>query len=169
MVQCNTCQSRLSSPDNTAGLQVAIDPFATRNICAYLESYFEPETIEYRCTACQREYPAVRQIQLVGTPNLIMVQLKRFKWNDGRLQKLTSLVECPLAITFSSKEFELIASISHVGSVNSGHYVAFCKRQGDWFKFNDESVQRCNGNEVISRNSYVIFYARNSSGGGGSE
>ena len=129
VVQCNTCQS-LSWEQSFyffsfyfsffqsiwellpgAVLQVAIDPFTSRNICAYLESYFEPETIEYGCTACQREYPAVRQIQLVATPNLIMVQLKRFKWNNGRLQKLNSLIECPMTITFFSKEFDLIAPI----------------------------------------------------------
>ena len=73
-----------------------------------------------------------------------------------------------MTITFASEDFDLIATISHVGSVNSGHYAAFGKREGVWFKFNDEYVERCNDSEIISRNSYVIFYVKNSSGGGGS-
>ena len=150
------------------GLQVAIDPIATRTICEHMEAYFRPETIEYRCTPCQRDYPAVRHIQPLAIPNIIMVHLKRFKWTNGRLHKLNSLVECPMTITFASEDFDLIATISHVGSVNSGHYVAFGKREGVWFKFNDEYVERCNDSEIISRNSYLIFYVKNSSGGGGS-
>ena len=35
-----------------------------------------------------------------------------------------------MTITFASEDFDLIATISHVGSVNSGHYVAFGKREG---------------------------------------
>ena len=59
-----------------------------------------------------------------------MVQLKRFKWNGNRLEKVNSLVECPEAITFATDNFDLVAMISHVGSVTTGHYASFINGGG---------------------------------------
>ena len=150
------------------GIQVAIDPNATRNICQYIESYFSPEVIDYFCRSCQREYPAIKQIDPVAIPNVVMIHLKRFQWVNGSLRKINSLIECPLTMTFCSEDFDLVASISHVGSVTSGHYLAFGRNQGSWYELNDERVRKCNLNEIISRNTYVIFYLRKSCGSGGS-
>ena len=165
---CNTCQETSSTPDDSIGISIAIDANATRSICDYIESYFCAEAIDYFCHPCQRNYPAVRQINPLAVPDIIMVQLKRFKWNGNRLEKVNSLVECPAAITFAADNFDLVATISHVGSVTTGHYVSFCKRRGLWFELNDRNVKRRNVSEIISRNTYIVFYLRNSNDSGGS-
>ena len=165
VVRCNTCQETSSTPDDSIGISIAIDANATRSICDYIESYFCAEAIDYFCHPCQRNYPAVNPL---AVPDIIMVQLKRFKWNGNRLEKVNSLVECPAAITFAADNFDLVATISHVGSVTTGHYVSFCKRRGLWFELNDRNVKRRNVSEIISRNTYIVFYLRNSSGSGGS-
>ena len=47
-----------------------------------------------------------------------------------------------------------------MGSLNGGHYTAFCKNyyKNKWFCFNDESVYEINENNVNSENAYVLFY-----------
>ena len=165
-VQCNTCQESSSTPEDSLGLQVAIDPNATRNVCDYIESYFSPEAVDYFCDSCLSGYPAVKQIQPLAIPNVVLVQLKRFKWNGGQLEKLNSLVDCPATINFFAQEYDLVSAICHVGSVNTGHYVAFCLRGGTWYKLNDVNVSLSNFSEVITRNTYILLYLKKSGHGG---
>ena len=37
-----------------------------------------------------------------------------------------------------SLNYELFSLSVHMGTVQSGHYVAFAKRYGKWYLFNDE-------------------------------
>ncbi len=34
--------------------------------------------------------------------------------------------------------YELFAVSVHIGTLNMGHYIAYSKREGSWFLFNDE-------------------------------
>ena len=35
-------------------------------------------------------------------------------------------------------EYELFALTVHIGTLDMGHYIAYTKRYGKWFLFNDE-------------------------------
>ncbi|HYH15115.1 MAG TPA: hypothetical protein VD794_07845, partial [Flavisolibacter sp.] len=37
--------------------------------------------------------------------------------------------------------YELIAIIVHIGSLDMGHYIAYTKRYGKWYMFNDEEFE----------------------------
>lgn len=38
-------------------------------------------------------------------------------------------------------QYELFALTVHIGNLDSGHYIAFTKRYGKWFVFNDEEIE----------------------------
>jgi ubiquitin C-terminal hydrolase len=38
-------------------------------------------------------------------------------------------------------QYELFALTVHVGNLNMGHYVAYIKRYGKWYCFNDEDYE----------------------------
>ena len=60
-----------------------------------------------------------------------------------------------------SKEFSLVATINHSGSLNSGHYWAFIKDNisKSWFKC-DRSVLKVKPSTLNNTTSYVLFYVR---------
>lgn len=47
-------------------------------------------------------------------------------------------------------QYELFAVIVHMGSLNSGHYVAYTKRNRKWYLFNDEDYELVSDKEVLN-------------------
>jgi len=71
--------------------------------------------------------------------------------------------------TITSGQYELMAVVTHQGrSTDSGHYVGWCKKQGDtWLKFDDDVVSETNVEAVKAlcgggdwHMSYFTFYRR---------
>ena len=59
-----------------------------------------------------------------------------------------------------SKEFSLVATINHSGSLNAGHYWAFIKDNiyKSWFKCDDRSILKVKPSTLNNTTSYVLFY-----------
>lgn len=57
--------------------------------------------------------------------------------------------------------FNLFAVSNHYGTMDAGHYTAYCKNPeyNRWFKFDDQDVMEINGNEVRSAAAYILFYS----------
>ena len=57
-------------------------------------------------------------------------------------------------------KFKLYAVSNHYGTMDAGHYTAYCKNPeyNTWFKFDDQDVMEINGNEVRSAAAYILFY-----------
>ena len=57
--------------------------------------------------------------------------------------------------------FNLYAVSNHYGTMNAGHYTAYCKNSeyNKWFKFDDQDVMEINGNDQVrSAAAYILFY-----------
>jgi len=54
--------------------------------------------------------------------------------------------------------YDLFALTVHHGSLMSGHYIAYCNRDGTWYNFNDEYVTISSTKEVMSQEAYLLFY-----------
>lgn len=56
--------------------------------------------------------------------------------------------------------FKLYAVSNHYGTMDAGHYTAYCKNSeyNQWFKFDDQDVMEISGNEVRSAAAYILFY-----------
>lgn len=56
--------------------------------------------------------------------------------------------------------FKLYAVSNHYGTMDAGHYTAYCKNSeyNKWFKFDDQDVMEISGNEVRSAAAYILFY-----------
>lgn len=62
--------------------------------------------------------------------------------------------------------YDLSSVVVHIGkAVDVGHYVAYCKREGKWFKYDDHKVTLI-GEEGVSRcDPYLLFYVARPSNG----
>ena len=56
--------------------------------------------------------------------------------------------------------FNLYAVSNHYGTMNGGHYTAYCRNveYDRWYKFDDCNVMELKGREVRSSNAYILFY-----------
>ena len=41
-----------------------------------------------------------------------------------------------------------------------GHYVSYCLRNGSWFLFNDERVDKKDWDDIKNREAYILVYNR---------
>ncbi len=56
--------------------------------------------------------------------------------------------------------YELFSISIHIGTLEMGHYIAYSKRKGQWFRFNDEDVQKVNDEEALNQEAYLLFYRK---------
>lgn len=55
---------------------------------------------------------------------------------------------------------ELFGVISHRGSMRGGHYVAFVKARGEWYRCDDAYITRMDEAAVLAAQAYMLFYAQ---------
>lgn len=156
---CDACKHSSLSDSNFYELDLSIQNLETLHDC--LKEFFRPVPLDgkYNCSRCQKAQSANRKIILKSLPPTLNLQLLRFVYDVQRnvRQKLNShiifpevldmsqfLENCPTPMEGSSI-YILTAVLIHRGSSpHSGHYIAHIKDRitKDWYKFNDDSVER---------------------------
>lgn len=155
----------LPIPDNNVSLETCIDNF-------FLEEKFN-ENNKYKCSKCNKYVDATKKIYMWESPNILIIQLKRFNNCNYKQNKIQTTIKYPfnnlsMDSFFCSHnphkcKYDLYAVINHMGSLNYGHYIAMTKNQFDnqWYEFNDENVNRINNlNMIISNYNYILFYKK---------
>lgn len=62
------------------------------------------------------------------------------------------------AVPAPSLLYDLLAVVNHSGSMAQGHYTAFVKEVGRWFRFDDTWVREVDEEEVLASEAYILFY-----------
>ena len=45
-----------------------------------------------------------------------------------------------------------------MGKMDAGHYICYCQRDGQWFKFDDSKVTVASEKTVLDADAYLLFY-----------
>ena len=140
-----------------------------------------PERLDdYKCEQCQNKEGNYLEKQMITTPKILILHLKRFESDMfGRLSKKNSRVDYPIILNLndyciggnntSSHNFMLFSVICHSGTLSGGHYISYTRRifknnedvyqYTPWFKCNDETVTKVDESEVINHGlAYMLFY-----------
>ncbi|XP_006156490.1 ubiquitin carboxyl-terminal hydrolase 43, partial [Tupaia chinensis] len=58
--------------------------------------------------------------------------------------------------------YDLYAVCNHHGSLQGGHYTAFCRNSldGQWYSYDDSTVESLREDEVNTRGAYILFYQK---------
>jgi ubiquitin C-terminal hydrolase len=147
--------------------------FAPRLVEDLVERHFstiqlDPEN-QWHCDACHRDSCASRRIRLLEAPPNLVIQLKRFKLRGAAFQRDNATVVIPVELDLTKfflndeqapLKYKLVAVLNHFGSLRSGHYTAFGKREENWFYFNDENVTEREPTLDGSADPYMLYYTR---------
>lgn len=177
-------KSSIVCPECNNDSKTTFDPFIDlslgikdkHTLTECLDNFHKKEQLhdyDFFCKKCQAQQNPIKQFTINKLPPVLVLQLKRFEHlMSGVNQKLNDYIEFPKILDMKpylkdnqnpdedpSILYELIGIISHTGSVNEGHYVAFCKiENGEWFKFNDSMVTKILEKDVLKEQAYLLFY-----------
>ena len=174
-ITCNTCFCSSIKEDKS---DILILP-TFNQISSSLNESLKPETLSgeymWSCPQCSELRESTRETSVSNCGQVLIIQLNRFTKFNGDTFKDTRFVEClpvkdhiltvPLKLDDNvsfSKEFSLVATINHSGSLNAGHYWAFIKDNisKSWFKCDDRSILKVKPSTLNNTTSYVLFYVR---------
>ena len=109
-----------------------------------------------------------RGIVFWSLPNILIIDLKR--WNhNGRKNNI--IIDVPLSkidlskyvygYRKSSYTYQLYGVCNHSGGSRGGHYTANVKNANNkWYNYNDTDVNEISTNDVISKESYCLFFRK---------
>ena len=141
------------------------------NLYDCLEKFREEEILEnenkWNCENCKIQQIAKKKIQIYKSPQYLIIQLKRFKYNNNIFTKyfdrtkIDTFVNIPKKLDLkdfvnesdkNNSKYELYANILH----SENHYKAVCKNRENWVLYDDDS---CYQNDFPNdQNSYILFY-----------
>jgi ubiquitin C-terminal hydrolase len=121
------------------------------------------------CEFCGNNF-GVKKENITSLPQYLVIHFNRIKVDPKMINsKNDQFVECPLEYYFSENDkqfkFSLMGVVSHFGGLSGGHYTAACKSSfdGKWRNFNDTYVEIVDSKNIISPETYMLVYQRNSS------
>ncbi|KAJ5835413.1 Peptidase C19 ubiquitin carboxyl-terminal hydrolase 2 [Penicillium robsamsonii] len=161
--------SQKKPKQSNISLDQCLDEFSKEEILSRADSWF--------CPQCKTHVSATKKFELWRTPDIMVVQLKRFSQFRGRHgHKISTLIDFPFeGLDLSSRVegptdgkstvYDLIAVDNHMGGMGGGHYTAYIKDfvSGAWVYCNDTSAKTVtNMQSIITAGAYLLFYRRRS-------
>jgi ubiquitin carboxyl-terminal hydrolase 22/27/51 len=156
---------------------------AIPNVHECLRTYTAPEPLspdQYKCRSCDAPRAATKRVRIRKLPAILCVHVKRFGMkyitpNNAVQEKHPGKIDFPLVLDMSpyttipkateEKEpgkfvYDLECVVVHQGeNVHNGHYFAFCRQDGKWFRFDDEIVSATTTEDVMRQEAYLLFYS----------
>jgi ubiquitin carboxyl-terminal hydrolase 22/27/51 len=152
---------------------------AVPNILECLKSYTTPEILSpdaYNCHGCGVPRSASKRLRIKKLPAILCVHVKRFGMkiinNIAMEEKYMGKIDYPLQLNMApfttnpdakDKEkftYDLETVVVHQGEhIQNGHYFAFCRQGGKWFRFDDEIVSATTTEDVLRQEAYLLFYS----------
>ncbi|XP_015429538.1 PREDICTED: ubiquitin carboxyl-terminal hydrolase 8 [Dufourea novaeangliae] len=184
-ITCSFCKQSSTTYETFNSLTTSL-PHSNRctlNDCI-LKFVTGQKVVGWKCPKCQTAREATKKFDFVKLAPIIVIHLNRFAESGGWLEKRNTAVDFPLtglnlkpylvmdstSATISnirSYNYSLYAMSNHYGTMEGGHYTAFCKNsnQNKWYKYDDQTVTEVSVNQVRSQNTsaYLLFYTSFSS------
>lgn len=115
-------------------------------------SVFDPNTYMVKKNPAKIDFPIELDLNdFVALPNDINM--------DGRLSFRKQDQEDEGHVKHNQLKYQLKAVVSHFGTHNYGHYIAFKKIRGNWWRISDEIVRLSTEEEVLeSPGTFMLYY-----------
>ncbi|KAL0265918.1 UNVERIFIED_CONTAM: hypothetical protein PYX00_011635 [Menopon gallinae] len=157
-VTCSTCLKRFKCTHHFSTLSLNVFP----DIATSLKFFTQENSLEkdnrWVCENCHASKSSKHRIDIIDYPKVLIVHLMRF---DGEYRKDNRGVNVEEELVLDGNVYEVFGLVCHSGVLNSGHYIAYAKRLGTWYCFDDEHVSKlASGAPLRGSSAYLIFYQR---------
>lgn len=173
-VKCSSCAAESVTYREFTNLTLPLPETSGRvNLKDCFEEYLREERLdEFTCDRCKKTGRASKKTDIVKLPPLLVLHLSRF-YQDGMYTRkkqnsvnfdLRNLNLGQFAIDgFENKffQFNLYAVSNHFGSLEGGHYTAYCSSNvlKRWHKYDDQDVSAIDPESVVTPAAYILFYS----------
>jgi len=178
---CSVCNAVTGAFEPFTTLSLQTKETGETTLEESLDSFVKEELLcgdnQYHCSDCKKKVDATKKMHIWSPPNVLIVQLKRFKSDTKYETKTTSKVVFPTnnldlknylsdLHSVNKTKYDLVAISEHRGTCNFGHYVAYCKNDinNKWYEFNDDDVFHVPyselESEIVTENAYILFYVK---------
>ena len=126
-----------------------------------IDLFFEKEKLddELYCSNCKSLQPFYKNYEISKPSKIMVLSLKRFKYNNYVKIKLSYSITYPLYdLEIKGVKYDLFGIIYHYGEISFGHYTSAVKVGDSWYKCNDNLVRKVEENEVINPGAYILIY-----------
>ncbi|XP_026288605.1 ubiquitin carboxyl-terminal hydrolase 8 [Frankliniella occidentalis] len=168
-VQCCICGAKsMNFEEPTSNLTLLLPSTQKCTLSECLRLYITKEKISgYKCESCHGLHDAEKSVDLCRLPPILIIHLKRF-YASGFYQKRQTFVDFPLEnldmrdytpnVHQTNTIYNLCGVSNHYGTLEGGHYTAYCKNGGKWYKYDDQDVSEISRSSVKTQNAYILFY-----------
>ncbi|XP_037302918.1 ubiquitin carboxyl-terminal hydrolase 8 isoform X1 [Manduca sexta] len=175
-VRCTVCGKQSVTYESFSNLSLELPANANRcTLSDCLKLYLNGEPIPgWNCPNCKEKRDAVKKLDISRLPPVLVIHFKRFyvdpkEYMCNAYRKKQTYIDFPLedldmrqfALHCPSNHlYNLYAVSNHYGSMEGGHYTAYCKSSvyGKWYKYDDHVVTEIPSSEVKSSAAYILFY-----------
>lgn len=156
---------------------LVLDIRSVNSVDEALNLYFKKETLDsynaYKCERCHKKVPATKRHLIERAPHVLLIQLKRFTFSGGKINKHINIqrtIDISRFVNGQNKnqssegggpyQYRLASMVIHLGgSQHGGHYTAVAEASsGTMFEFDDSSVRSISVQSALMRNPYILFY-----------
>lgn len=161
-VTCSKCKNVSDTYEPFTYLFLETEPTVEKALLYFTKE--ETISAEYLCEKCNRRTDIKKRMFIVHPPEYLILQIKRFQYLPYP-KKLSSNVRFGMNLSLEdcSTEpagYELISVAEHSGSMKSGHYIAYGKRNNNWYLFDDSDCSEASVREVLKAQAYLLVYQR---------
>ncbi|KAL6121106.1 ubiquitin carboxyl-terminal hydrolase [Nucleospora cyclopteri] len=119
-----------------------------------LNNFTSPEQIEEFTCEEHGKTSAVKRTFIKTTPKYLFLLINRFcfDWETLDYSKNNSFFSFPPQTVICGKKYSLYSVIVHAGNVSEGHFYAYIKIGGKFYKFNDTQVNEVLEEEAVEWN-----------------
>lgn len=190
-LHCDECNNITGSFEPFTILSLPIKEYGNVTLEESLADFVKEERMvgdnKFYCSKCKKDVDATKKMYIWKSPQVLIIQLKRFKNNTYNItdnyshnttSKISTVVKFPFEnfnidpytpdiykVNKDNGKYDLCAVSCHNGANwSSGHYVSYCKNSVNsvWYKYNDETVTKVEDSklekEIVDSEAYILFY-----------
>lgn len=155
-ITCSSCKFSTTVKTSSAIQYLFIESTVQTSINNYCnkEEYVDEDS-PWKCPKCNSSTAASIRHKIIDSGEYLIIHLNRFQDVFNKCNKSIIVDE---QITFGGNVYENVGVVCHSGSLNGGHYYSKCKRDKEWYEFNDSTCTKTQ--KAIEGNSpYLLFYS----------
>ncbi|EPR78244.1 Ubiquitin carboxyl-terminal hydrolase [Spraguea lophii 42_110] len=154
-ITCQRCNNASTSVEQSLGISIGV----YKDIQEGINKQQEPEILKEGifCPKCKENSGKLKNTQFFYPPEILVVQLLRF---NGASTKNNKRININPTIKLANRNYTLIGSVCHEGTLRNGHYISYGKRDYKWCCYDDSNLKEIENPPLSGSNAYLVFYSR---------